>query len=231
MNDTTNTTPGMTVPQASQMPPVPENPPVQPFPAAPASPMTSPAAPTAMPSFGMPDMSTTPGTTTTPSWAQPQTPPVSQNAFAAPAPVAGSATWGNPAPMAAPSTPTWTPQTPAAPPMPTPPATSGDFKPEHEGKSKLPLIIAGILLILAMAGGYFLYMLYQTPPAPVAPAIQAEVTPTVAPSPTMTEEEQAQTEVDKLNTVSESDDVESLQKDVDNTNLSTIDSNLTPAAQ
>jgi flagellar biosynthesis/type III secretory pathway M-ring protein FliF/YscJ len=115
----------------------------------------------------------------------------------------------------------------------TPPSTpSQDFKPEHEGKSKLPLVIAGILLILAMAGAYFLYMLYQTPTTTeVSPAVETQAQPTSAPTPTMTEEEKAQQDVDALEKVSESDEVESLQQDVENTNLSTLDSSLTPAAQ
>ena len=83
-----------------------------------------------------------------------------------------------------------------------------------------------------MAGGYFLYMLYQTPAVTQeTPIVEAQITPTEAPVPTMTEEQQAQQSIDALGNVSESDEVESLQKDVDNTDLSTVDSNLTPAAQ
>jgi hypothetical protein len=113
---------------------------------------------------------------------------------------------------------------------PPPPVanTSNDFKPEHEGKSKLPLLIAGILLILAMAGAYFLYMLYQTPTT-TPPVVQETVSPTVAPSPTMTEDEKAQQDINQLENVSKSDEVDAIQKDVDDTNLSTIDSALTPS--
>lgn len=230
MNDTTNTTTGG-VPNS--MPPQTSAPGVQPFSPALASPMTPPVAP--VPSFG----------TTAPvmpaAWTPPTTPPVAQNTFSpagqTPSQAAGSASWGGvPAPISsAPTTPTWNSTTPVSSMPPVTPNTtpSNDFKPEHEGKSKLPLVIAGILLVLAMAGGYFLYMLYQTPTTTPdeAPVVEAQATPTVAPSPTMTEEQQAQQSIDDLEKVSESDEVESLQKDVDDTNLTNIDSNLTPAAQ
>jgi hypothetical protein len=158
----------------------------------------------------------------------PQTPPP-------PAPMPGSATstWGSqplssqpmtPAPMTAPTTPSWTPPPPPPPSM-TPPMmnNASDFKPD-EGKSKLPLLIAGILLILAMAGGYFLYVLYQTPSQQQAAEMIEQVPqPTAVPSPTMTEEDQAEKDIEMLNNVSSSDEVEAIQLDVNNTDLSTLD--------
>lgn len=151
--------------------------------------------------------------------AQPMTPPT---------PVPGSASWGA-QPAAMPSTPPAAPTTSWTPPPPPPPASmptgssTPDFKPESEGKSKLPLLIAGILLILAMAGGYFLYMLYQTPSATTMPPVVAVPVPSAMPSPTMTEEEAAQKDIQNLQNVSTSDEVDAIQKDVNNTNLSSLD--------
>lgn len=92
------------------------------------------------------------------------------------------------------------------------------------GSNKLVFVIAGVLLLLAVAGGYYLYTLYQVPTVTEQP-----VMPTVVPAtpvPTMTEEEKAAMEIEKLEATSSSDEIPALEQDVNGTSLSTLDQEL-----
>jgi len=161
------------------------------------------------------------------------TPSVNSNRNPINAPVVNTSAMTSPTTQTTP-TPTMgmTPPPPPPPSQTTTPGSSNDFKPE--GKSKLPLIIAAILLLLAIAGGYFLYMLYRTPMSQPQvqepPAVVEE--PTLTPVPTLTEEEQTNQDVQSFESISQSDTLDAIEQDINNTNLSALDTlSATPSSQ
>ena len=111
---------------------------------------------------------------------------------------------------------------------PTQPTAGGEDTSHKGGSGKLVFLLVFILVVIAAIGGYLLFSMYQksqsqvdilVTPAPVEPVA----------SPTAVIEEDPM--VEELESVSPSDDVEALEEDVEASDFSTLDEEVTTLEQ
>ena len=99
----------------------------------------------------------------------------------------------------------------------------------HKGGSgRLVFLLVFILVVIAAIGGYLLFSMYQKS----QPQVDALITPAPAQpvaSPTASLEEDPM--VDELESVSPSDEVEALEQDVEGSNFSTLDEEVSTLEQ
>jgi hypothetical protein len=128
----------------------------------------------------------------------------------------------SPSPLPSAFTP---PQTPPPAVAPSQPIVSSD----HAGSGKLIFIIVFVLILLASIGGYLLYTLSQQPKEPFSDLIPVPTVPVqVSPTETLSASESA---IQQLENVSDSDEIGALEEDIENSDFSTLDEDVSNLEQ